>query len=305
MTATDSGSTSTSTLATVPVLELVGVSKTFPAGGFPARRRSVLEDVSFNVRDGEIVALVGESGSGKSTLARIILRLERADGGALKLEGRNVLVTEPRHASLAYRARVQMVFQDPFASLNPAHRIRHHLARPLLLHGRARPVDVRARTLDLLESVGLHPAADFADRYPHSLSGGQRQRVAVARALAAGPRVIIADEPTSMLDASTRVGVLDLLRRLTREHGIAILFITHDLATARHLSDRVVVLAGGRVVEQGATASVFESPAHAYTRQLLDASRGARSAPTGIGKVGGQSGVHAAARLFLGQRDRD
>jgi peptide/nickel transport system ATP-binding protein len=289
-------------MAPPPVLELVGLSKTFSLGGFHARRRSVLDDVSFNVRDGEIVALVGESGSGKSTLARIILRLERADRGVIRLEGQNVLHTEPRHASLAYRARVQMVFQDPFASLNPAHRIRHHLARPLLLHGHARRADVRARTLELLESVGLHPAADFADRYPHSLSGGQRQRVAVARALAVGPRVIIADEPTSMLDASTRVGVLDLLRRLTRERRIAILFITHDLATARHLADRVVVLAGGRVVEQGPTAAVFESPTHAYTRQLLEASRGALSARTGVGF---KSGVHAAARLFLGQRDRD
>jgi peptide/nickel transport system ATP-binding protein len=266
-------------VTTTPLLEIVGLSKTFPAGGFPARRRSVLDDVSFALHSGEIVALVGESGSGKSTLARIVARLEQADAGALKLDGADVLRTEPRHASLAYRARVQMVFQDPFASLNPVHRVRHHLARPLLVHGRARPTDVDARVLELLESVGLHPAADFVDRYPHALSGGQRQRVAVARALAAGPKVIVADEPTSMLDASTRVGVLDLLRRLTRERGIAILLITHDLATARHLADRVVVLAGARVVEQGPTAQVFTTPSHAYTRQLLEASRAARSAP--------------------------
>jgi peptide/nickel transport system ATP-binding protein len=281
-----------------PLLELVGLSKTFSLGGFPARRRTVLDDVSFALGAGEIVALVGESGSGKSTLARIVARLERADAGALKLEGADVFRTEPRHATLAYRARVQMVFQDPFASLNPAHRVRHHLARPLLVHGRAQKADVGARVGELLESVGLHPAADFVDQYPHALSGGQRQRVAVARALAAGPKVIIADEPTSMLDASTRVGVLDLLRRLTRERGIAILLITHDLATARHLADRVVVLAGARVVEQGVTASVFESPSHPYTRQLLEASRGARAAPPGM-----PSGAVAAARLFLGRRD--
>jgi peptide/nickel transport system ATP-binding protein len=281
-----------------PVLEVVGLKKTFPAQGFPARRRTVLDDVSFSLAPGEIVALVGESGSGKSTLARIVARLERADAGAIKLEGADVLRTEPRHASLAYRARVQMVFQDPFASLNPAHRVRHHLERPLLLHGRARPADVAARTIELLESVGLHPAADFVDRYPHDLSGGQRQRVAVARALAAGPKVIIADEPTSMLDASTRVGVLDLLRRLTRERGIAILLITHDLATARHLADRIVVLAGARVVEEGVTASVFAMPSHPYTRQLLEASRAARAAPPGA-----PSGEVAAARLFLGRRD--
>jgi ABC-type glutathione transport system ATPase component len=281
-----------------PVLELAGLKKTFPLHGFPSRRRLVLDDVSFSLGGGEIVALVGESGSGKTTLARIVARLERADAGALKLEGADVLRTEPRHASLAYRARVQMVFQDPFASLNPVHRVRHHLERPLLLHGRARPADVGARVVELLESVGLHPAADFIDRHPHALSGGQRQRVAVARALAAGPKVIVADEPTSMLDASTRVGVLDLLRRLTRERGIAILLITHDLATARHLADRVVVLAGGRVVEQGVTASVFATPSHPYTRQLLEASRAARAAPPGA-----PSGEVAAARLFLGRRD--
>ena len=281
-----------------PILEVVSLKKTFPLSGFPARRRTVLDDVSFSLGAGEIVALVGESGSGKSTLARIVARLERADAGALKLEGADVFRTEPRHASLAYRARVQMVFQDPFASLNPVHRVRHHLARPLLMHGRARPADVGARVLELLESVGLHPAADFVERYPHALSGGQRQRVAVARALAAGPKVIIADEPTSMLDASTRVGVLDLLRRLTRERGISILLITHDLATARHLSDRVVVLAGARVVEQGMTAAVFAAPAHPYTRQLLEASRAARAAPPGL-----STGNVDAAQLFLGRRD--
>jgi ABC-type glutathione transport system ATPase component len=151
---------------------------------------------------------------------------------------------------------------------------------------------------DLLESVGLSPAAEFAERHPHSLSGGQRQRVAVARALAAGPKVIIADEPTSMLDASTRVGVLDLLRRLVRERGIGILLITHDLATARHLADRVVVLAGARVVEEGPTGQVFEAPTHAYTRQLIEASRAARSAPPSL-----PAGDVAAAHLFLGKRD--
>jgi ABC-type glutathione transport system ATPase component len=286
-------------IATGPLLELQGLRKTFSMGGFPARRRVVLDDVTFSLSAGEIVALVGESGAGKSTLARIVARLERSDAGVLKLEGADVLRTEPRHASLAYRARVQLVFQDPFASLNPAHRVLHHLARPLLVHGRVAPADVRARAEELLESVGLHPARDFLDRYPHALSGGQRQRVAVARALAAGPKVIVADEPTSMLDASTRVGVLDLLRRLTRERGIAILLITHDLATARHLADRVVVLAGARLVEQGPTAQVFESPSHAYTRQLLEASRASRAAAPVL-----PSGEVQAAQLFLGKRDR-
>jgi ABC-type glutathione transport system ATPase component len=281
-----------------PVLELTGLKKTYPVPGWPVRRRTVLDDVSFSLAAGEIVALVGESGSGKTTLARIVARLSRPDAGSIKLEGADVLRTEPRNASLAYRARVQMVFQDPFASLNPVHHVRHHLARPLLVHGRARPADVGPRAIELLESVGLNPAQDFLDRHPHALSGGQRQRVAIARALAAGPKVIIADEPTSMLDASTRVGVLDLLRRLTRERGISILLITHDLATARHLADRVVVLAGGRVVEQGVTANVFTAPSHPYTRTLLEASRAARASPPQP-----PPGEIVAAHLFLGKRD--
>jgi oligopeptide/dipeptide ABC transporter ATP-binding protein len=166
---------------------------------------------------------------------------------------------------------MQMVFQDPFASLNPVHTVAYHLERPLLRHGRATGADLKPRVHALLESVGLTPAESFAHRYPHELSGGQRQRVAVARALAVEPDVIIADEPTSMLDVSTRRGVLQLLRGLTRERGIGILFITHDLASARHLADRILVLYAGRVVESGRTSEVLASPRHPYTRLLLSA----------------------------------
>jgi peptide/nickel transport system ATP-binding protein len=275
-----------------PLLELRGIRKTFVSRGFlsAARRVVAAEDVSFVIRRGEALALVGESGSGKSTLARMVLRLEQPDAGEVLLDGVDVLAREPRRASLAYRGRVQMVFQDPFSSLNPVHTIEHHLVRPLLRHGRAlnpardvqhhlaRPLlrhrrvatgEVRARAVELLRTVGLEPAEEFMRRHPYELSGGQRQRVAIARALAVEPDLLVADEPTSMLDVSIRTGVLNLLAQLKREHGLAILLITHDLASARYLADRILVLFRGRVVEEGPSADVVREPMHPYTRALL------------------------------------
>ncbi|HEX6792009.1 MAG TPA: ABC transporter ATP-binding protein [Candidatus Krumholzibacteria bacterium] len=231
-------------------------------------------DISFRIDKGEAVALVGESGSGKSTVARLLLRLERPDSGDILLDGDSVLEREPNRASLAYRARVQMIFQDPFASLNPAHRVAHHLVRPLLRHGRATPADARAKALELLRTVGLEPAGEFIDRHPYELSGGQRQRVAIARALAVQPDLLVADEPTSMLDVSIRIDVLNLLLDLKRHHGLAILLITHDLASARYLADRIVVLFRGRVVEDGPAGDVVDSPLHPYTRTLLSSIAG-------------------------------
>jgi len=227
--------------------------------------------VSFEVDRGEAVALVGESGSGKSTLARLVLRLDAPDSGEILLDGENVLAREPRRASLGYRGRVQMVFQDPFGSLNPIHSVAYHLERPLRRHHRAAPGETRARILDLLHVVGLEPAEDFIDRRPYELSGGQRQRVAIARALAVEPDLLVADEPTSMLDVSIRMGVLNLLADLKRERRLAILLITHDLASARYLSERILVLFRGRVVEDGPSQAVVEAPAHPYTRALLAA----------------------------------
>jgi peptide/nickel transport system ATP-binding protein len=275
-----------------PLLELRGIRKTFVSRGFfsVVSRVVAAEDVSFGIRSGEAVALVGESGSGKSTLARMVLRLEQPDSGEVLLDGVDVLAREPRRASLAYRGRVQMVFQDPFGSLNPVHTIEHHLVRPLLRHGRAldpardaqshlaRPPlrrrraaagEVRARALELLRTVGLEPAEEFMRRHPYELSGGQRQRVAIARALAVEPDLLVADEPTSMLDVSIRTGVLNLLVQLKRERGLAILLITHDLASARYLADRILVLFRGRVVEEGPSADVVREPMHPYTRALL------------------------------------
>ncbi|MCE9673877.1 ABC transporter ATP-binding protein [Myxococcus stipitatus] len=255
-----------------PLLEAHRLTRSFPVGGLLSReRRTVLRDVSFTLERGETLALVGESGSGKSTLARLLARLDTPDAGDIRLGGVDVAARSGRAASLAYRGRVQMVFQDPFASLNPVHTVAYHLERSLLRHHRASGANLTKRVHALLESVGLTPPERFAKRFPHELSGGQRQRVAVARALAVEPDVIIADEPTSMLDVSTRRGVLQLLGGLTRERGIGILFITHDLASARHLADRVLVLYAGSVVETGPTREVLRAPRHPYTRLLLSA----------------------------------
>jgi peptide/nickel transport system ATP-binding protein len=254
-----------------PLLEARGLRKSFRGKGFFRSRGSVVaaEDVSFRVRRGEAVALVGESGSGKSTVARLVLRLETPDAGEILLDGRDVLTGEPRRASLGYRGRVQMIFQDPFGSLNPVHSVAHHLVRPILRHRRARAAEARARAIELLRTVGLEPAEDFIDRHPYELSGGQRQRVAIARALAVDPDLLVADEPTSMLDVSIRMGVLNLLADLKRERRLGILLITHDLASARYLAERILVLFRGRIVEDGPSDAVVRSPAHPYTRALL------------------------------------
>jgi peptide/nickel transport system ATP-binding protein len=212
---------------------------------------------------------VGESGSGKSTVARLLVRLERPDGGEILLDGEDILAREPRRASLGYRGRVQMVFQDPFGSLNSVHTVAHHLVRPLVRHGRARGAEVRTKAIELLRTVGLEPAEEFIDRHPYELSGGQRQRVAIARALAVDPDLLVADEPTSMLDVSIRMGILNLLARLKTERRLAILLITHDLASARYLADRVLVLFRGRVVEAGPSDAIVERPTHPYTKALL------------------------------------
>jgi len=261
---------------TTPLLEVEGLGKTYPVGGVLGRRRRLraLHDVSFRVDRGECVALVGESGSGKSTIARQIVRLERPDRGAVRLDGVDVLARERRRASLEFRRRVQMIFQDPFGSLNPHHTILHHLERPLLRHDRVRPPGVRDRALALLAEVGLDPAADYADKHPHALSGGQRQRVAIARALAPGPDLVLADEPTSMLDVSLRMGVLNLLAHKKKQDGLALVLITHDLASARYLAERILVLYAGQVMEAAPADDLVLAPRHPYTKLLLSAASG-------------------------------
>ncbi|MCF4121060.1 ATP-binding cassette domain-containing protein [Antribacter sp. KLBMP9083] len=259
------------TSAGTPVVQIRGLVKDFPVGGLFSRATfRALGGVDLDVRRGEILALVGESGSGKSTIARCVARLEQPTSGTLRVDGVDVLRTEPRRASRAYRAKVQMVFQDPFGSLNPAHRVEHFLTRALRLHRRtASAVALRSRLAELMDTVDLDRA--LLDAYPHELSGGQRQRVAIARALAVEPEVILADEPTSMLDVSVRIGILNLMRRLRDERGISLLYITHDLAAARYVADRTTVMFAGEVVEAGESTALMADPAHPYTQLLLSA----------------------------------
>ncbi|WP_296137989.1 ABC transporter ATP-binding protein [uncultured Tessaracoccus sp.] len=245
-------------------LEMKNVTKQYKVRGKGAFL--ALDDVSLELRSGQTIALVGQSGSGKSTIAKILMRLEHQTSGEVTFEGERT----PRRgrALRAYRQRVRMVFQDPFASLNPYRSIRQHLERPLILSGQPAK---RADVLRLLEEVQLD-AEQLIDRLPHELSGGQRQRIAIARALATRPQLLIADEPVSMLDVSVRLGVLNLIADLQHQHGLGVLYITHDLATARHFSDEILVLNHGTVVERGLADDVILHPRDPYTRALRDAS---------------------------------
>ncbi|MEN0084192.1 MAG: ABC transporter ATP-binding protein [Leifsonia sp.] len=259
-----------------PILSMQSVGKTYRVGrGRSKRSVTALQDVSLTLRQRTVSALVGQSGSGKSTIARLLLGMERPDTGSITLTAPGaspVSVDSLRGARLrAYRATTQLVFQDPFSSLNPASTVAYTLSRPLRNYGGVARGEVRQRTLALLEQVGLTPAERFIDKLPHQLSGGQRQRVVIARALAADPVVLIADEPVSMLDVSIRAEILELLKRLVADRGIAMLYITHDLLSARALADDVTVLEGGRVMEQGPASQVIDNATHPYTQELLAA----------------------------------
>ena len=253
------------------VVSISALTKVFRQGGFLSRRSNVAVDhVDLELRAGEITALVGESGSGKSTIARMLARLEQPTSGRIVVAGMDVLASEPKRATRRYRKTVQMVFQDPFGSLNPTKRVRHFLDRPLAIYSPELSAQQRNTAAgELLASVELDP--DMLDRYPHELSGGQRQRIAVARALAADPRVIVADEPTSMLDVSVRMGVLKLLQKLRDQRGISMLYITHDLASARFVADTTMVMLRGSLVEGGPSDDVMDDPHHPYTKLLVSA----------------------------------
>ena len=256
-----------------PILDVRGMTKHFPVGVFFNKKQvHAVEDASFTVQRGQVVALVGESGSGKTTTIRMIARLIQVTRGEIFFEGADILKTEPRRASMDYRSKVQLIFQDPFASLNAVHNIEHHLARPLIIHKKASGrQEIHERVCDLLETVELKPAAEIAGRYPHQLSGGQRQRVAIARALAVDPELILADEPISMLDVSIRMGVLNLIERLKEERDISYVYITHDLASARYIGDLIIVMYAGHIVESGDGEALMHSAAHPYTQLLLSA----------------------------------
>lgn len=252
---------------TTPILALDNVSKSF---GRADARVHAARSVSFALHPGRTLALVGESGSGKTTAARLIMREYRPDDGRLLFRGAPV-EGGPFGSLKAYRSAVQMVFQDPFSSLNPVHTVRYHIERPLRLHQPAlKGAERQAAIAELLTRVKLDPAL-ILPKYPHELSGGQRQRISIARALAVNPEVIIADEPTSMLDVSVRLGILNLLNDMKRQLGLAVLYITHDIATARYVAEDIMVMYAGQIVEWGETESVLGSPQHPYTRLLLSA----------------------------------
>src|SRR5262249_30171018 len=232
-----------------------------------------VRDVSLSLHRGKVVALVGESGSGKSTVARLLAGQESATSGTIRLGGEPVRLVS-RRAFRRYKSEVQLVFQDPFASLNPAHTVRYHIERPVRLHhGSISRVQVQREAEALMEQVRLVPAGKFLAKYPHELSGGQRQRVSFARALAAKPSVLLADEPVSMLDVSIRLEMLTLLDDLRQRFQLALLYITHDIASARYFADEVLVMYAGQIVERGPAEDVTQHPAHPYTQLLV------RSAP--------------------------
>ena len=256
-----------------PILQLQDVKTHFPVeSGFLLRNQTgtvkAVDGVTLNIDRGEVLGLVGESGCGKSTLARTILQLVPTTAGAVILEGKN-LTTASAAEVLAARRDLQMVFQDPFASLNPRMTVFATLAEPLIVHRTVPPDQVAGRVAHLMERVGLSPR--FLQKYPHEFSGGQRQRIAIARALALEPKVIIADEPVSALDVSIQAQILNLLASLGREMNLTLIFIAHDLSVVKHISDRVAVMYLGKIVELGPAAEVIERPRHPYTKALVSA----------------------------------
>ncbi|MAN77565.1 MAG: dipeptide/oligopeptide/nickel ABC transporter ATP-binding protein [Rhizobiales bacterium] len=255
-----------------PLLEIDNASKVFHLKPmFGAGKEVVaMRNVSLSIHKGRALAVVGESGSGKSTIGRAVTRLFELSEGEVRFKGRNIADIKGRAEELAYSQAVQMVFQDPFAALNPAHTIRHHLERPLKLHKKLSGSGLADAVGGVLADVELDPSVTL-EKYPHELSGGQRQRVNLARALAVGAELIVADEPTSMLDVSIRKSVLGLMQRMKAERGITFLYITHDIATAHYLAEDTAVIFGGQVVEWGPSESVISNPQHAYTKVLLSA----------------------------------
>ena len=252
-----------------PLLRTEGLTRHFRVGKLLSGQvLHAVDDVNLTIGCGEIVALVGESGSGKSTIARLLARVYKPTSGEIYFEGRPLSSLRGRKERLAYASDVPMVFQDPYSSINPAYRVSHGIKRALRLHrrGLGRPEVER-----VLGEVGLVPPGKMVAKFPHELSGGQRQRVGFAQALAFSPKLIIADEPVSMLDVSIRIGLLNLMSELREREGVSFLYITHDVASARYIADRVLVMYGGHLVEEGPVEDVIQRPKHPYTQLLLSA----------------------------------
>ncbi|HLV98216.1 MAG TPA: ABC transporter ATP-binding protein [Ktedonobacterales bacterium] len=258
-----------------PILEAQHLRKLFPLRRLnpfgPQRAVHAIEDSSLALYPGRATALVGESGSGKTTIARMLARLYEPTAGSVFFKGEKINM-KSRIGLRSYRRHIQLIFQDPFGSLNPVHDVRYHLSRPLRIYGHARSqAQVTEQALSLLKRVNLTPAEQFLRKFPHQLSGGQRQRVAIARALAVQPDVLLADEPVSMLDVSIRLDILNLLLRLKEEERLALLYITHDIASARYFAEETLVMYAGQMVEGGPSEEITQRPKHPYTQLLLSA----------------------------------
>jgi peptide/nickel transport system ATP-binding protein len=251
-------------------LTVAGVSKVYRVRGRDRRVVTAVDDVSFTIAPGAAVGLVGASGSGKSTLAGLITGSQRPTSGAITFGDISVGRLRARGLRRLHR-QVQMVFQDPYGALNPLHTVQYTLMRPCQNYLGMSASEAAGRVSELLETVGLAPASQFEAKLPHQLSGGQRQRVVIARALASDPALIVADEPVSMLDVSLRAGVLELLAGLRRDRGLSLLYITHDLLSARVITDELLVLHHGQIVERGPTKRILQHPQNSYTARLLDA----------------------------------
>ena len=263
----------TPTPADEPLLRTVGLTRHFRLGGlFSKQVLHAVDDLDITIREREIVALVGESGSGKSTVARLLVRLYPATSGQIYFRGRSIYEFRSRKDVLSYRDQVPIVFQDPFSSLNPVFRVSHGVLRALKLRRpELRRAELMGEAERVFEMVGLTPAPDMLHKFPYEMSGGQRQRVGFAQALAGKPKLIVADEPVSMLDVSIRAGILNLMADLRRDEGVSILYITHDIASARYVADRILVMYAGHIVVTGPTEVVLARPKHPYTQLLLSA----------------------------------
>ncbi|GAA0356121.1 ABC transporter ATP-binding protein [Bacillus horti] len=260
-----------------PFIQIENLKKYYEVGSgirdmFKKKNQYVkaIDDISLSIESGEILGLVGESGSGKTTTGEILVRLQDVTEGTIKFEGKDYLNISKKDEK-QFRKQVQMIFQDPYSTLNPTFTIFQTIAEPLKIHGLKDQEKIHERVVRALETAELKPAEDFMYRYPHELSGGQRQRVAIARGIVLEPKFLVADEPVSMLDVSIRAGILNLLKSLRKDMGLTMLYVSHDLSTIKYLCDRIAVMYLGKIVELGPVEEVILNPQHPYTKTLLSA----------------------------------